>query len=192
MRELSLLERRRAQAEVAVPLLREFERELGPERTREIAARAITDLARTDGRSFSDASSATDSVDRVRELVPAFARDDALEIDVREDSDDAYGFDVTRCRFAEIYRSMDAADWGVVLSCGRDFALTESLGDDIELERTQTLMEGAPCCDFRFRRRRVQPSADESRVPRSVASATDGSAAEPARPPDEPEEESPP
>jgi hypothetical protein len=40
---------------------------------------------------------------------------------------------------------------GPMLSCARDFALIEGFNPQIRLTRTQTLMEGAPFCDFRYR-----------------------------------------
>jgi hypothetical protein len=41
-------------------------------------------------------------------------------------------------------------DLGFALSCARDFAMVEGFNPEIKLERTQTLMEGADHCDFRF------------------------------------------
>jgi hypothetical protein len=31
--------------------------------------------------------------------------------------------------------------------------MLEGFNGEIELERTQTIMQGAPCCDFRYRRK---------------------------------------
>ena len=64
---------------------------------------------------------------------------------------DRLSFDVTRCKYAEMYRALGLADLGASLSCVRDFALVEGFNPAITLERTQTLMQGAPHCDFRFR-----------------------------------------
>ena len=81
---------------------------------------------------------------------------DALTIEVRHVDDTAYDFDVTRCRYAEMYRALGIPELGAILSCGRDFALGEGFNPDLKLTRTQTIMEGAPCCDFRYR---TEPSA---------------------------------
>ena len=37
-----------------------------------------------------------------------------------------------------------------MLSCNRDFALIEGFNPTVKLERTQTIMEGATHCDFRY------------------------------------------
>jgi hypothetical protein len=68
-------------------------------------------------------------------------------------------FNVTRCRYAEMYRSLGLEDLGGSLSCARDFALVEGFNPEIELKRTQTIMEGAAYCDFRFKLR--EPSKGE-------------------------------
>jgi hypothetical protein len=49
-----------------------------------------------------------------------------------------------------MYRALGLAELGGSLSCQRDFALAQGFNADIELTRTQTIMGGAPFCDFRF------------------------------------------
>jgi hypothetical protein len=72
-------------------------------------------------------------------------------MDVLEQSPERLSFNVTRCRYAEMYRALGLADLGASLSCQRDFALAQGFNPAIELTRTQTIMGGAPFCDFRFR-----------------------------------------
>ncbi len=68
-----------------------------------------------------------------------------------EESDEVLSFNVTRCRYAELYESLGIREIGTSFSCTRDLALIEGFNPDIALERTQTIMEGAPHCDFRYR-----------------------------------------
>ena len=42
------------------------------------------------------------------------------------------------------------ADLGGIFSCGRDGALSTGFNARIKLTRTQTIMEGASHCDFRY------------------------------------------
>ena len=81
-----------------------------------------------------------------------WAQDGAMEIANVELAEDSLSFDVTRCGYAEMYRRLGLEDLGVTLSCQRDFAFNEGFNPKIRLERSQTLMEGAPSCDFRYRR----------------------------------------
>jgi hypothetical protein len=39
---------------------------------------------------------------------------------------------------------------GFLLVCSQDFPMTEGFGSGIQLTRTQTIMQGASHCDFRY------------------------------------------
>ena len=54
------------------------------------------------------------------------------------------------------------ADLGAVLSCNRDYSLIEGFNPEIELVRTQTIMQGAPCCTFRYARRRPAETSEQA------------------------------
>jgi hypothetical protein len=82
----------------------------------------------------------------------AYARDDALDYTVIERSEDAFAFDVTRCRYAEFYKELGEPELGFLLVGSADFDTAAGFGGDIELTRTQTIMQGATRCDFRYRR----------------------------------------
>ena len=148
--KLPLLERREIEARIVGPLIRAFAEEMGQERTLEIVAEVIRELARGSGADLArllgeqTLEAFARSLDRWRE-------NGALEIDVLEQSPDRLSFNVTRCRYAEMYRALGLADLGASLSCQRDFALAQGFNPAIELTRTQTIMGGAPFCDFRFR-----------------------------------------
>jgi hypothetical protein len=75
-------------------------------------------------------------------------------MDVLEQNEERLSFNVTRCRYAEMYRALGIPELGALLSCNRDFALVEGFNRDVELTRTQTIMDGATHCDFPFVRRR--------------------------------------
>lgn len=81
-----------------------------------------------------------------------YARDDALEYGVIEQSQDAFEFNVTGCRYAEFYKELGEPELGFLLVCSLDFPTAEGLGSDIQLAHTQTIMQGATHCDFRYRR----------------------------------------
>jgi len=70
---------------------------------------------------------------------------------VVEDTETTFGVNMTKCLFAEYFRSIGEPEIGALLTCGVDFANEASLRPDWKFERTQTLMKGAPFCDFRWR-----------------------------------------
>jgi hypothetical protein len=57
-----------------------------------------------------------------------------------------------------MYHRLGVPWLGRLLSCNRDYALIEGFNPDVKLLRTQTIMEGASYCDFRFERR---PNGDD-------------------------------
>src|SRR5277367_489173 len=132
--KLPLLEQREIEARIVGPLVRAFAAELGRERALAVVGQVIRDLARENG---------------------------ALEIQVLEQTPEQLSFNVTRCRFAEMYRALGLADLGASLSCQRDYALAEGFNAAIHLDRTQTIMEGARHCDFRFQLgAQIEPGGD--------------------------------
>src|ERR1044072_9619334 len=75
---------------------------------------------------------------------------DAYRMDVLERSEEKLSFNVTRCRYAEMYRALGIPEVGALLSCNRAFSLVEGFNPDVKLTRTQTVMERTSHCDFRF------------------------------------------
>jgi hypothetical protein len=77
-------------------------------------------------------------------------RGGALEREVLEQSDTKYRFNVTRCKYAEMYRAMGLGEIGHLLSCQRDGTFCEGYDKRLRLKRTQTIMQGASHCDFDY------------------------------------------
>jgi hypothetical protein len=146
-----LLTQREIEAGVVGPLVRAFAREVGQERAVAVLREVITELARQGGRDLAVALGAN-TLEAFAGTLDRWRENEALEIEMLEESPDRLSFNVVRCRYAEMYRALGLADLGASLSCQRDFALVEGFNPDIALERTQTLMQGASYCDFRFRR----------------------------------------
>jgi len=146
----SLLQQRQIEAKIVSPLARAFSAELGPERTLAILRQVITDLAHQSGAELARALG-EQTLEAFSRTLTRWQEGGALEIELIEQSAERLSFNVVRCRYAEMYRALGLSDLGATLSCQRDFALAEGFNPGIKLERTQTLMEGASCCDFRFR-----------------------------------------
>ena len=147
---LTLLQQREIEARVVGPLIRGFAAELGPEKALEVVRGVIVNLAHEAGADLARRLGEA-SLEAFAGGLDRWSEGGALEIDVLERSPERLSFNVTRCKYAEMYRALGLADLGGSLSCQRDFAMIEGFNPDITLERTQTLMEGASHCDFRFR-----------------------------------------
>ena len=150
MKHLPLLEQRKIEAGVLAPIIRAFEEELGKAKTHELVGKVIRGLAREAGEGIANELEGT-PMEKITALLPRFNEGDALELDVLKQDASCYEFNVTRCRFAEFYKELGMPELGQLLSCNRDFALSEGISSELELERSQTIMEGASHCDFRFR-----------------------------------------
>jgi hypothetical protein len=74
----------------------------------------------------------------------------AMEMEVKEQTETSYIFNVTRCKYAEMYRDMGLGEIGHLLSCQRDAAFCEGYNKRMRLKRTQTIMQGASHCDFQY------------------------------------------
>lgn len=148
---IGILEQRRIEAAFAKGIYEEMAAELGTERARAILSRAVVRLAKEAAAAMAAESPTGPSLDHFIVLQERWTRDDALAIEVTDRSEASYGFNVTRCKYAEMYREMDLAELGAVLSCNRDGAFCEGYDPKLKLARTQTLMGGASHCDFRYR-----------------------------------------
>ena len=148
--DLPLLERRRIEAGVLVPLIRAFQSEFGEERVNRIASETIRGIARAQG----EAERARRSIETMADLAERTQRgplgEGSLIVEIVEQDEAHYGFNVTRCKFHEMYDAMGAGDLGFLLSCNRDYAYFEGLAPDVQFGRTQTRMQGAAFCDFRY------------------------------------------
>jgi hypothetical protein len=147
--KLPLLEQRELEARIVGPLIRAFAAEIGEGRALEIVRDVITGLARQSGAELAQILGDR-TLEAFAQSLGRWRENGALEIDVLEQTPEHLFFNVTRCRYAEMYRSLGMAELGSSLSCQRDFALAEGFNSRIQLARTQTIMAGAPYCDFRF------------------------------------------
>ena len=154
VQDIPTLVKRRLQAQVVGPIYEEMVREIGTEKAAAILDAAIRKAAIAEGREFaSRASNGKTSMQDFIALYELWTRDGALELEVLEGSETKFDFNVTRCRYAEMYKEMGLGKIGHLLSCNRDGTFCEGYDPNITLRRDQTIMAGAPCCTFRYSRK---------------------------------------
>ena len=147
---MTLLEQRQIEANVLVPMIKAFQAEFGVEQANAVARKVITELARKHGESIAAAQGGGNPIDHMASGLSRFSAGGALEVEEVEHTQDSYAFNITHCGYAEFYKKMGVPELGFLLSCSRDFALTEGMNPDLQLSRTQTIMQGASHCDFRY------------------------------------------
>ncbi len=160
--QVGVLMRREIEARILKPFVAALGERFGRGDVQEVLAEVVKAAARESGAAMGTQADGDPSKRELtgRDLL-AFAeawepwfRGGALEIDELERTPDTWSFNVTRCHYAELYRSLGMAELGATLSCNRDAALIEGFGPEVKFERTQTLMEGANHCDFRYSKKR--------------------------------------
>ncbi len=149
---IPVIQQAKIQAQVLIPLIKALQAELGEERANSLVRGALGDLYRRFGEEFAQSKSADNLGDTMASAFATYARDDALEYRVIEQSPDGFAIDVTGCRYAEFYKELGEPELGFLLVCCADFSVAEGVGPDVTLTRTQTIMQGASRCDFRYRR----------------------------------------
>jgi predicted hydrocarbon binding protein len=152
MSKPSVLDAVKIQANVLIPVVKALEAELGAERAHAIVGDAIA-------KSYAEfrASRTTDRNTHPGEGAGG-APEFPIESETIEHTATAYGFDVHGCAFADWFRSIGEPGIGALMTCGVDFAVEKTLRPDWEFRRTQTRMQGADHCDFRWRLRKASPS----------------------------------
>jgi hypothetical protein len=149
---IPVIQQAKIQAQVLVPLVKALQAELGEERASRLVRKALGDVYRRYGEEFWRTKNEKNLGKVMSSAFTTFARGDALDYRVIEKSQDAFEIDVTGCRYAEFYKELGEPELGFLLVCSADFSTAEGYDPDIKLTRTQTIMQGASHCDFRYRR----------------------------------------
>ena len=148
--DIPLIEQVKIQAQVLVPLVKALQAELGEEEANAIVRKALGDLYRRYGEKWWRTQGAGNLGEKMASAFDMFADGDALEYEVVKQAPDAFEVNVTECRYARFYEEIGAPELGFLLTCTADYAMTEGFGGGVQLTRTQTIMQGASHCDFRY------------------------------------------
>ena len=147
--KISLLEKRVIEAQAVAPLIRAFGKEMGLEKAKAIVQSKNEETSRAYGRHCAATVGSNTMADLARE-VASWAEGNVLEKEILEQSERIYAFKVTRCDYADRYKALGILEFGYCLSCCRDKPFVEGFNPNIKFKRTQTIMEGAPFCDFHY------------------------------------------
>ena len=151
---IPVIEQAKIQAQVLVPLVKALHAELGVERANTLVRKALGDVYRRLGERWWRAQESRHVGENMALAFAGFAKGDAIDFSVRGQSQDAYEIDVTECQYAKFYKELGEPVLGFLLVCSLDFPFAEGFGADMRLTRTQTIMQGASHCDFRYRRQK--------------------------------------
>ena len=147
--QVPLLVRREIEAAMAAPFIQALIDELGREKGLARVRDIVQNMARQSGAQLA-AVMGGNSLAHFVDSLKFWSQDNALEMDLVELTEQAFAFNVTRCRYAEMYKKLGLDEFGGCLSCDRDFAMVEGFNPNLTLTRTTTIMAGDPVCNFRY------------------------------------------
>ena len=147
---MAMLERRRIEAAILKHVYDVLKASHGVEAAQRAIAEAVRKSAMEQAAEMAARVGGKTSLKTFIDRQELWTRGGALERDVIEESATRYRYNVTRCKYAEMYRDMGLGEIGHLLSCQRDGTFCEGYDKRIKLKRTQTLMQGASHCDFDY------------------------------------------
>ncbi|MDA3039820.1 MAG: L-2-amino-thiazoline-4-carboxylic acid hydrolase [Actinomycetota bacterium] len=150
LNDIGVLKRREIEARIVAPLLERFAAEFGSDRVYGLAREVVVEVAQSQGAELAAQMGGNDLVQFANSM-GNWSKGGALETELVEQTDETFAFNVTRCKYAEMYRSLGLEDLGATLSCNRDGTMVQGFNSNIEFTRTQTIMGGASHCDFVYR-----------------------------------------
>jgi hypothetical protein len=149
-RPISTLERREIQTPILARVIAGFTREIGAEKAMQVVSTAVQADARQAAKTLVLRFGGSGIEQLLQVVTRVWAEDEALLYTILEQTSQKLSFDVTRCRYAEMYARLGLKEYGCCLSCDRDEAFINEFNPRMKLVRASTIMQGAPLCDFRI------------------------------------------
>ena len=162
LNEIGVLKRREIEARLLAPIVDALGDKFGRHEVLEVVRSVVTGIARRQGRELAIQLGGNDLKTYGTSVEP-WTRNDALQLRILDQNESVLNVDVTRCRYAELYRNLGIEELGSILSCGRDATFIEGFNGEIALERKHTILQGSPACDFRFSKGPSPQSSTEKR-----------------------------
>ena len=147
--DIPQIEQVKIQAKILVPLIKALRAELGEARANAFLAKTLGEHYRKAGERWWRRQKGSDLGEKMAATWGWFRAGEALDYDVVKKTADAFDINIKGCRYAEFYKEIGEPELGFLLVCNADFPMTEGFAD-VELKRTQTIMQGASHCDFRY------------------------------------------
>jgi L-2-amino-thiazoline-4-carboxylic acid hydrolase-like protein len=148
---IPMLERRRMEAVILKHVYESLLKSHGEEVAQKTLAEAVRRSSIEQAAEYAAKVGGKTSMQTFVDRHSVWKAGDALTVDIKEQTATSYVFNVTRCRYAEMYREMGLGHIGHLLSCQRDATFCEGYDKRLKLTRTQTIMQGASHCDFNFK-----------------------------------------
>lgn len=149
MESMPYLDRVKIQIEILLPLYKRLRQEIGEQKAAAMLREAVQEFGESLGHQAAEQHAGT-SLEALRAILPMFAAKDAVTMEALASDEQQLSLNVTRCQYAEFFHEIGEPEFGAILTCGVDAPMTTAIGDDLHLDRSQTIMGGGSHCDFRW------------------------------------------
>ena len=148
--DMAMLERRRIEAMILKHVYETLKETHGKDVAMKTVGVAVRRSSIEQAQQLAAAVGGKTSMQTFIDRQEQWRRGGALTIDVQEQSDTRYRFNVVGCKYAQMYKDMGLGEIGHLLSCMRDATFCEGYDPKLKMKRTQTIMQGASHCDFDY------------------------------------------
>jgi hypothetical protein len=148
---IALFDEIKLQTEALLPVINAFRKELGKDHANQIAYKALRPYIQKVYHQLGEQQNGKplEKWEKVWNIIrPRIG--DIVERNFSKNDDDGRDYKVTRCKFAEYFKEIGEPELGMIFMCDFDYYIAEIGAPAVELTRTQTIMEGADHCDFRY------------------------------------------
>jgi len=148
---LPMLEKRRIEAAIIKNIFDVLEKRHGRKEAEEVISQAVIKSSIEQGKEFRQQHGGEPDLKDFAALSSLWEMDGALKKDMLVSTPDKLEYNMVHCGYADMYKEMGLGDIGHLLSCNRDGTFCDGYNPNMKLTRTQTIMQGASHCDFRYR-----------------------------------------
>ena len=152
--KITRIEKRSIEVQAIAPVIEMVSKKIGKKEALEILKKVNQQEAFERGQS-TVRTAGLSTIEELVKDVSTWGDGGEWNIEVLEETSTTYYFNVHRCLYYEKYKELGLEKIGVQLSCCRDEPFARGLDPKLRLSRTQTIMEGADFCDFRYNLRQL-------------------------------------
>ncbi len=125
--EIPILQKRRIEGELIKLFYEELVPRLGKPAAQEVVRSVVRASALAQAKGFAAREPSGTSLQTFIDIQKHWTAENALEIEELRKDSEHFNFNVTRCRYAEMYRDMGLGEIGHLLSCNRDGAFRKAM-----------------------------------------------------------------
>ncbi|MCF6332629.1 MAG: L-2-amino-thiazoline-4-carboxylic acid hydrolase [Draconibacterium sp.] len=151
MEQNNILLRRQTEINLLLPVIHNLSVQFCAEEVINNIRNTIESLAFEDGKKLKKENEGKNNFLVLGKQWEKLASNNSLIIEDFLLSGSSLSFRITRCKYAEYYKGLNAESLGEVISCCRDEAFLKGFSNKIKMSRSKTILEGNDSCIFNYK-----------------------------------------